>query len=202
MHDTEDKNWWCKQGQLFEKEFVNDICPKIGLHVCINPGKLTNPNSPDLVFDSRYADLKVQTTPFFTASRYFKKVGGKYFPFDPAYTVTFNRKDYDYYSTAYPEITIFFWVDWKETSYTSKGGTRIDVGPVSGVWSCDFMELVELIKQHEYPLHQYYRRVGDKAGNAKDSYLVDLRDLTELVIFSKQRVDYSVYDVTTVDAWL
>jgi hypothetical protein len=183
IHNTEDKNWWLKHGEVGEKDFVNVICPKIGLDGCINPNKNVDPTVPDLIVNGKLADLKSQNTPFFTAGKYCKKVGGADVPFNPTYTVTFNKKDYERYSTLYPEIDIYFWVEWKEREYTSRNGKVINVSPLAGVWFSSFERLSELIKVYEYPLHSYLRRKGDIAGNAKESYLLDLKDLEEIVVF-------------------
>lgn len=207
LHDTEDKVWWFKHGEMLEKAFVDEICPKIGLSACINPYKSANPTAPDLIVNCELADLKVQTIPFFTAFKYNKKVNGKYIPFNPCYTVTFNKKDYDYYISAYPDINIYFWVDWQETVYTSHSGRKIEVDKLSGVWMSSFAELAWLINRYSFPLHEYYRRQG-QVGNARDSYLIDIRYLTEVAILENQCVIPSkldsteMIDITTVDAWL
>jgi hypothetical protein len=185
IHNTEDKKWWLKHGEIGEKDFINIICPKIGLDGQINPEKERDPTVPDLVVNGRLADLKVPRTPFFTAAKYHKKLNGMDVPFNPTYTVTFNRKDYNRYSKLYPYIDIYFWVSWEDTVYTSRDGRKIEIDPISGVWFSSFRQLKELINIRKYPLHKYLRRYGDTVGNAKESYLIDLKDLEEIAIFQK-----------------
>lgn len=181
-HNTEDRSWWYKYGEEGESEFVRAICPNYSLDGKINPVKETDPTVPDLIVDGKLSDLKAQKTPFFTAGNYAMNVSGKSVYYDPSFTVTFNKKDYIRYSTKYPEIDIYFWVDWTDCFFTTLGGRRIDVKSTSGVWKIEFKKLKELIESNRYYLHAYKRRYnGDR--NAKESYLIDLNDL--------QRVDKS-----------
>lgn len=95
---------WYIWGESEENDFVKHIVPKLGIDLRINSEKAQNPWEIDL-FDythNRYADLKVQNTPFFTAGRYM--YGGM--PYNPTYTVTFNRKDYENYIERRPPYTI------------------------------------------------------------------------------------------------
>src|SRR3989344_8017214 len=105
-HDTEDKSWWLLHGAQLEERFVEVCCKHLHLSAAINPVKITNPTAPDLVVNGRLADLKTQNTPFFTAARY---------GLDPRFAVTFNRKDYERYKRFYPDIDIYYWVDWTQT---------------------------------------------------------------------------------------
>lgn len=179
MQDTEDRLWWYKYGEIGEKYFVEWVCSDLDINCVINPMKEKDPTVPDLLVDGRLADLKTQKTPFFTAARYSKSVDGESVQYDPTYTVTFNVKDFERYFKYYRDIDIYFWVKWRDTEYTSPGRYHIKVKPISGVWVVSFMRLRELIYTCKYPIHSYIRRQG-KTGNARDSYLVDLRDLTEL----------------------
>ena len=133
LHDTEDKDWWVVYGADLEKKFVEKVCPKIGLKGKINPKKEIDPTAPDLIVNNRLADLKTQNTPFFTVSRYNKRVGENKLPFDPTFTVIFNKIDYLIYRELYPNLDIYFWVHWKQTKYNSKNGRVINVLPISGV---------------------------------------------------------------------
>lgn len=182
IHNTEDKDWWLIHGANLEKRFVENVCPEIRLDGIINPEKEQDPTVPDLIVNGRLADLKTQNTPFFTASRYNKKEGGKKVPFDPTYTVTFNRKDYLRYRKLYPDIDIYFWVQWKVTKYNMKNGGVINVSPLSGIWYVGFKELMNDIKDGKYPLHSYLRRGGDMV-NATESYVLDLNDFEEIAFF-------------------
>ena len=82
-HDTEDKNWWLEHGLTLEYEFVQMCKKSRRIDAVPNPSKASEPWAPDLIVNSELADLKVQNTPFFTASRY---------EMNPRFTVTFNRK--------------------------------------------------------------------------------------------------------------
>jgi len=172
MHDTEDKKWWVEYGARQEVWFVNEIAPKIGLVAELNPEKNTNPFAPDLLVDEdkKLADLKTQYTPFFKARELFPSAG-----LDPTYTVTFNKKDYERYLENYPNIHIIFWVNWQEIEY--KEDSRIyRVKPLKGVWRCTLNDITHFIHAGA-PLHEYKRRKDDDRGNAKDSYLLDLRKM-------------------------
>ena len=110
------------------------------------------------------ADLKTQNTPFFQAKLRYS--------FDPQYTVVFNGKDRDRYRNKYPEIEIYFAVDWQVIRF--EGGNKILVKPMTGVWYAPFMELDKLLNKS--PFHYYYRRIHDKIGNAKGSYILNLNN--------------------------
>ena len=166
--NTEDRNKWYKSGESEELVFINEIVPKIGVDLIINPEKENTPWKIDLVYKSnkRYADLKTQNTPFFTASRYFYR-GKKY---DPAYTVTFNKKDYENYKQSYPDCDIYFWVNWTQLEYKD-----ISLEPVNGVWMAPFKKISDAIESGIVQLHSYKNRKNDDY-NAKESYLLDLND--------------------------
>ncbi len=169
MHNTEEKGWWTQHGVRLEHQFVTEVAPQLGLDVEINPTKATNPFVPDLLLRGNIADLKTQNTPFFTAQR---------FGIDPQFAVTFNRKDYLRYAESYPDLTVLFWVDWTTTEWP-QAQPRIRIKKMWGVWEVAFAELVTRIVGGRTPLHTYQRRGGDRLGNATESYLFDLRTLTE-----------------------
>jgi hypothetical protein len=164
MHDTEDKLWWCVHGEQQENEFVDLVAPQVGLYAIINPEKRTNKYAPDLLIDpaGTIADLKAQSTPFFTVEK-------TYPGYDRNYAVTFNRKDFLRYRENYPEISIIFWIKWTFLTYG-----RLMVSPIYGVWRCEFSQIEEFVKEGA-PLHHYGRRVNDTNGNGRDSYVLDLR---------------------------
>lgn len=165
-HDTEDKEWWVKKGMQDEAVFVEDVAAKIGLAARLNPAKAENPYAPDLVVNGKIADLKHQTTPFFTA-------GVKY-GLTPRFAVTLNRNDYRRYVDHYPAIDIYFWVDWAVTE-AEFHGRRYRVEPLEGIWLAYLPLITECIHDGKAPLHPYQRRVDDEQGNAKWSYVLDLR---------------------------
>ena len=168
MHDTEDKHWWVIEWAKQEQQFVAQVCPALGLAATINPAKQRDRYAPDIVVDGQVADLKCQQTPFFKARVLYN--------LDPQYVVTFNRKDYLRYQRLYPGITIYFWLDWQVRERLI-GRAAFAVAPLAGVWRAPFAQLAALIEQRIAPLHAYQRRHHDLQGNAKESYLVDVRAL-------------------------
>ncbi|MCK8142480.1 hypothetical protein MW871_11310 [Flavobacterium sp. I-SCBP12n] len=162
--DLQNKILWCKDGEKIEEAFVNKYGNKLGL--IINPEKNTNPYAPDLLKDNTLiADLKTQNTPFFKA----KDLYG----IDPTYAVVFNRKDAERYWKHYKQIIIYFWVEWQSVKFVM-GNTKKEVEFINGVWSINFLDLVELLKVA--PEHIYQQRIDDKKGNAKGSFVLDIRN--------------------------
>ncbi|UCJ17192.1 hypothetical protein K5Q02_02005 [Pseudomonas sp. MM211] len=159
IHNTEDKGWWCHHGLHLERSFVELCSRHLRLTAMENPEKSHNPYAPDLLVEGRLADLKVQNTPFFVSARY---------GLNPRRTVTFNRKDYERYSRLYPQIDIYYWVDWTQTE--SRFG-RVDY--LAGIYRLPFAQLAKLIEASA-PEHFYAHRMHDTQGNAKSSFLLDL----------------------------
>lgn len=124
----------------------------------------------DLIDNTHHclADLKTQNTPFFTCGKY--HYGLK--RYNPSYTVTFNKKDYEHYRDQYPDCEIFFWINWTQTEYS-----QIKVEAVKGVWVAKFAVMAKMIEEGKVVLHSYLHRKDDD-HNAKDSYLFDLNDKT------------------------
>lgn len=175
VHDTEDKAWWVEAGRRRENAFV-EVADAIGLRLAINPEKDTNPYAIDLVMaDGSFADLKCQTTPFFTAQ--------KKFQIPPRFCVTFNEKDYRNYVENKPDADIYWWVHWEDLSKTFSGdwgSVTKTVKPLSGVWRFPFPVMAEMIRMQEAERHEYGRRVGDLHGNARESYGFDVREWERL----------------------
>lgn len=181
MHNTEDKPYWVGTGEQAEGPFVEIVCPVLKLHGRRNPAKGHDPYAPDLIVDEQLADLKHQTTPFFKA--------GMLYALDPQYTVTLNVKDYERYSQNYPEIVIYIWVNWRELQ-KNINGKLYEVEPMRGVWRVSLRALREQVESGQQPIHSYQRRRNDMRGNAKDSYVFDLRGFDRLLeCRSAQRMD-------------
>lgn len=157
-HDLQDKSPWCRHGESKENSFINQFGSQLQLD--INPDKTYNRFSPDLInlSNNRLGDLKTQNTPFFSTN-------------DPQYNVVFNEKDKDRYDKYYPDIEIYFWVDWIAVRYKNYD-REVEVQPMSGVWYVHFHDLKEIIRNA--PLHQYQQRKHDTRGNAKASYIINL----------------------------
>ena len=166
QHDLQDKGVWCSAGASQEETFIKKYGKNLNL--IINPQKKTNPYVPDLLNtkNNLLADLKTQNTPFFQAQSRFS--------YDPQYTVVFNGKDRQRYKEKYPDIEIYFAVDWQAVKFV--GNTTIEVNPMIGIWYISFNKLNELCRNA--PFHQYQQRQFDDKGNAKGSYVLNLLDPT------------------------
>ncbi|MBE5980650.1 MAG: hypothetical protein E7249_16240 [Paenibacillaceae bacterium] len=167
-YNTEDKPKWYAEGESKEFWFIREIEPRLDVDLIINPEKKVKPWVIDFYdkTNNKYADLKTQNTPFFTAKKY--KYGE--IPYDPTYTVTFNRKDYEYYKLKYQDSDIYWNIKWEQLEYKGE-----QILYVNGIWRSKFQNLLSKIEKGEVYLHQYEHRVNDDK-NAKDSYLFDLRD--------------------------
>lgn len=162
--DLQNKTLWCKDGEKIEEVFVSKYGQELDL--IINPAKKVNPYAPDLLKSNEFiADLKTQNTPFFKAN--------DLYGIDPTYAVVFNRKDAERYWKQYKEIIIYFWVEWHSVKFEMGRYSR-EVDFLNGVWSINFLELVNLLKLA--PEHTYQQRVNDTKGNAKGSFVLDIRN--------------------------
>jgi hypothetical protein len=174
VRDTEDKLAWCADGVERENDFVARVAPALKLDAKINPEKETNIYAPDLVVNGVVSDLKSQTTPFYTARRMFRNVKRPQ-GIDPQYAVSFNRKDYLRYKEHYPNLDVYFWVEWMALE-----GFGTKVRPLVGIYRVPFSKLAEKIEAGEAKLHEYQKRVGDQLGNARDSYGFDVREFEKI----------------------
>ncbi|WP_309572503.1 hypothetical protein [Deinococcus sp.] len=180
MHGTEDRAHWFALGCEQEAAFVADTAPRLGARMSINPAKATDEYAIDLLWEVRPGehvptDLKTQSTPFFSARTYGK---------DPGRTVTFNFKDLRRYERHYPQARVLFHVNWTLTQMTLRGQV-CRVPPLHGVWWADIPGIRALVNRDD-ARHAYQRRVGDTQGNARDSYLLALDDLTLLGLLPLQ----------------
>lgn len=166
LHDLQDKGPWCATGATYEQVFLLKYGIELGL--AINPKKEADPYVPDLIkiADGRIADLKTQNTPFFKARSLHK--------IDPQFAITFNGKDYRRYKRLYPSIDIYFWVSWIPIKFVM-GATTIVVDPMEGIWNISLVNIDKMIKDGASN-HQYQQRIGDRRGNAQDSYVFDLQN--------------------------
>jgi len=164
-HNLQDKKKWCEDGQYIENVFISiygDL-----LKLIINPEKQKNKYAPDLlhVKCKRLGDLKFQGTPFFRS----RELCG----IDPTYAVVFNEKDRIRYSINYPNLLIYFWINWEVISFISSN-KNISVTPLCGVWGTYFKDFNNYL-QTCYK-HEYIQRYNDNNGNAKFSYICDIRN--------------------------
>lgn len=170
--DLQDKEFWCAEGQQKEYSFIHKFGRRLRLR--IHPNKEHDAFGPDLLHEpsKRPADLKTQNTPFF-ASRSLYRI-------DPQYAVTLNKKDVDRYRAKYPDILIYFAVEWVVVKMVYTSGKVSRVEPMFGVWAIRFSDLCELVRHA--PLHKYRQRTNDQRGNATESYVLSLRDLKQVVL--------------------
>lgn len=168
--DLQEKVRWCGIGETIEEAFARKY--KDLLNVKINPVKETNPYAPDLLIkDKHIGDLKTQNTPFFMAKEKFSM--------DPTTTVVFNLKDRVRYAEKYPDVTIIFWVDWMALKMIHKtSGKNYECQELHGVWAASFNRLCKIMDSS--PIHHYSRRQNDLKGNAKASYVIDLKKLQKI----------------------
>jgi hypothetical protein len=168
QHNTEDKSWWLQHGLELEYQFVELCRNKLKVRAEINPAKSDSPTAPDLLVDGNIADLKVQNTPFFSATKY---------SMDPRFTVTFNRKDFERYSALYPEIVVYFWVNWKQLAWKN-----FRVQKLNAICKAEFSLITEQVASGNAIEHIYMHRRGDTKGNAKSSFLLDIRTFQKVAL--------------------
>ena len=163
-HDLQDKKFWCGKGERLEHAFVRIYGNTLKYN--INPARNHDKYAPDLINSksSNLADLKTQNTPFFKSNALYK--------FDPTYTVVFNDKDKLRYERFYPSIEIVFWIEWIAVKALIKGQIY-EVASFKGVFRTSFKNLAGYLKH--VPIHYYTQRKYDTLGNAKGSYVLDIR---------------------------
>ena len=164
LNDLQDKTSWCSLGERLEIKFLEKFGNDFGL--VLNPEKISNPLAPDFIHkdSNRYVDLKTQNTPFFSSGKY---------NLDPQYAVTFNLIDKQRYLSSYPGIIVLFHVEWLATKIVFSSGQEIFVKPMKGIWATTIEMLSKNCKSEN--LHFYTQRKNDNQGNARSSYILDLR---------------------------
>jgi hypothetical protein len=149
IDSTENKAAYCELGEKTERQFlVNSLSEGIGF--TNNPSKAENKYTHDL-FALLPCDLKTQFTPFRTADRY---------GIDSDYAVTINEKDLIRYGKLYPHIVIVLDIQFPHYRATHYAPLFV---------------LRQIVKNGKAKRHEYEKRVNDTQGNAKASYVFDLR---------------------------
>jgi hypothetical protein len=85
----------------------------------------------------------------------------------------FNQKDklnYIKKTSDGSDIYIYFWVKWKKQERFN-----VKVLGIDAIFRVKFSSLLKLLDDNK--LHQYKQRRNDNKGNAKASYVLDVRDL-------------------------
>lgn len=153
---------------MAEELFVRTRMKALGLQGGMNPEKADNPFANDLTLTFQ-ADLKTVRTPLFKA--------GDLYGLDPQYAVTFNLKDGVRYRELYPNIVILFDVRWDVLTWSDKTGNEYRVDPMHRTY-CGFLaDVRNAIRADGAQRINYQRRVEDKSGNAKVSFVFDVRRL-------------------------
>ena len=165
--DTEDKKAWCDKGAMEERMFAVGRLFDLGVTGEVNLEKKEDPYTHDL-FVRFQADLKSVRTPLFRA----KELYG----IDPQFAVTFNLKDGTRYATKYPNIIVMFDIDWQETS-KNIGGVVYTVTPMRETFLGFLDDIRKAISLDGNKRIDYHRRVDDEQGNARSSWVFDVRRL-------------------------
>lgn len=171
VHDTEDKEWWVRAGLRRREAFVGIVAPSLGLDATHNPAHEEDKAQAELLVQGLPSDLQCPTTPFFKAE--------ELYGIPLQYAVTWNRVDYQRYLAGIGAFFLIWWVHW-DTTQMRIGRRDYSTPRLSGVWRTPYEAIAERIAQHRTPRHTYARRVGDRRGNARDSYVLDLRRFERL----------------------
>ncbi|MDQ7733842.1 hypothetical protein QT231_14105 [Halomonas sp. SpR1] len=163
-NDLQKKQEWCKDGERLETRFLTLYGEKLGLR--LNEEKSRDPTVPDFIHteSGKYVDLKSQTTPFFQSRKY---------GVDPQYAVTLNKIDVDRYYQLYPGIIVLYHVNWIAVKMVSGYGKTTEVREMEGIWAATINKIKQMCNPEN--LHAYLQRTNDQQGNARDSYVLDLR---------------------------
>lgn len=168
--NTEDKLAWCNKATADERAFSVERLFNLGLVGHINLAKKEDPYTHDL-FIQFQADLKSVCTPLFKAQ--------ELYGIDPQYAVTFNLKDGNRYAELYPKIVVIFDVNWKELS-KEINGNKYFVQPMHETYAGFLRDIGLAIRACGNKKIEYQRRLDDTSGNAKSSWVFDVRKLQKI----------------------
>lgn len=150
MLDPNDKPAWCEEGRKLEDIFVQERSFR-DVKLKINPDKSDDVFTYDMRIEMP-CDLKTITTPWMYSQ--------DMFGIPPSYAISINRKDLRRYHALYPNIIIILDVQYPDYRATH--------------WT-DMNRLELLVRSGKVQLHKYKYRGDDGSGNAKDSYIFDVR---------------------------
>lgn len=168
--DTEDKMAWCRSAEVEERAFAVNRLFDLGLSGAVNVSKKADPFTHDL-FINFQADLKTVRTPLFRSKELYN--------LDPQYTVTFNVKDGERYKNLYPNIVVVFDVRWDELS-KQLGDAVYTVDPMHHTYAGFLEDIRRAIILDGKKRIDYHRRLEDTSGNARSSWVFDVRRLHKL----------------------
>lgn len=171
--DLNNKQAWCEEyGEKIERSFCVDRLYDIGLTGFINLEKKKNIYAHDM-FTVFQSDLKTVRTPFFKAWEKFE--------IDPQYAVTINMKDMQRYKELYPNIVVVFDVLWDEKICKKFiEGVEYEVKPMHQTYAGFIQDIRSAVVACGNKKVEYQGRVNDTGGNAKASYVFDVRKLQQL----------------------
>ena len=162
MSETEKRETWYKNAEIWEIEFIKKYGDKFGL--IINPSKTVSKYAPDLYIlkSSVSADLKLLKQPFYKSEQIYN--------IPPQYCWTFNPSDLFDYSVKYCDnFGIFIWKKFDDsTKYDIK------IKKDESVYYTTLFDLKKLVQKNG-KIHEYIRRMNDTNGNSYGSYGIDLR---------------------------
>lgn len=167
---TEDKKAWCSAAEAQERAFAVNRLFDLGLSGAVNVEKRADPFTHDL-FVNFPADLKSVSTPLFKAQ--------ELYGIDPQYAVTFNIKDGKRYAEKYPNIIVIFDINWAETE-KEMSGQMYRVNKMHETYAGFLDDIRRAIRLDGNKQIEYSRRVDDTNGNAKASWVFDVRRLHKL----------------------
>lgn len=168
--NLEDKQAWCFAAESEERAFAVNRLFDLGLSGAVNVAKREDPYTHDL-FINFPADLKSVRTPLFMAHQMYG--------IDPQYAVTFNIKDGKRYSDLYPNIVVVFDVEWQTLS-KEIAGTVYTVKPMKQTHAGFLDDIRRAIMLDGNKRIDYHRRTEDTLGNARSSWVFDVRRLHRL----------------------
>lgn len=168
--NNEDKLAWCEYGEKTEHLFSQQKLFELGLAGHVNLEKKTNPYTHDL-FVQFPVDLKTVTTPLFMSQEMYN--------LDPQYTVTFNHKDAVRYKNLYPNIIIVFDVNWQELTKEINGKVYT-VAPMNITVAGFISDVSRAVRKCGNKKIIYKNRIDDQLGNAKESWVFDIRNLHKI----------------------
>lgn len=171
--ELNDKLAWCEEyGDKVERSFCVDRLYELGITGYMNLEKKKDKYSHDMftVFPS---DLKTVRTPFFKAWEKFE--------IDPQYAVTINMKDMLRYKELYPNIVVVFDVLWDDKICRKFiEGVEYGVKPMHKTYAGFIQDIRAAVMACGNKKVEYQGRVNDTGGNAKSSFIFDVRKLQQL----------------------
>lgn len=150
-------------GEQVKTNFVEKVAPNLELDLVFSNPTNKESGKVNLIDrkNNRQGDIQVQETPFFTSGKYLY-CGNRY---NPSYTVSLNKDNYDSYALIDGEFDIYYLVHWK-----SLEGFGVTVEKVQGLWVTSFAKVRKAIEKGGVCLHEYWNGGGEK------SYLLNLND--------------------------